>query len=213
MTHAIDAPIWLRGALDQDALRALDPYFAGTPRPGNRLSLDAALRAALAPVDKQIQKRALHMRPVRALAFNKSAQTNWALPWHQDRVIATQGKAELPGFRNWSQKEAVWHCEPPIEILTQMLFVRVHIDDTAANSGAMEIAKGSHKMGVVTSDRAAQVAAGYPSEECVASRGDILILPMLTLHRSLAAPNPTTRRVFRLDYAATALPAPLLWAD
>jgi hypothetical protein len=213
MTHSVDTPIWLRGVLDLDALNGLDPYFDGIPRPGNRLPLDGALRAALAPVDRQIQKIAPHMRPVRALAFNKSAQTNWALPWHQDRVIATQGKVEIPGFRNWSHKEAVWHCEPPVEILTQMLFVRVHMDDTAANSGAMEIAKGSHKAGVVTSDRAAQAAADYPSEECVASRGDILILPMLTLHRSLAAPNPCTRRVFRLDYAAAALPAPLLWAN
>ncbi len=213
MDSVIDAPIWLRGALSQEALHQLDPFFDGAQRPGNRLALDAHLLAALSPVDVQIQQVAAKMRPVRALAFNKTAQTNWALPWHQDRVIATQDRDDVPGFQNWSQKHGAWHCEPPIEILTHMLFVRVHMDDTDADSGAMEIANGSHKAGIVKSDMAAQVAKGYPTQICGAARGDILILPMLTLHRSLAAPNPTARRVFRLDYAATALPAPLSWAN
>ena len=197
MVHALNKPIWLRRALDQDALAELDEFFRDVTRPENRLSLDENLRSALAPVDRQIQKAIPKMHPVRALAFNKTTQTNWALPWHQDRVIATQERHELPGFRNWSQKESAWHCEPPEEILNQMLFVRVHMDDTNAESGAMEIAAGSHAAGLVKSDEAAEVAARYPTEVCTAARGDILILPMLTLHRSLAAPNPTARRVFR----------------
>ncbi len=203
---------WLRGALDEDDLRAMDASDAGT-KPGQRLSLNTALRAALEPVDRLINAIACDMRPVRAVVFNKTAATNWALPWHQDRVIAVQRCHDVPGFAQWSRKDGTWHCEPPVDVLASMLFVRVHLDDTDAASGAMQIAAGSHEAGLVPADQAAEVAGRYENQVCEAMRGDVLILPMLTLHRSLAATAPADRRVFRVDYAASVLPAPLAWAN
>lgn len=213
MTRPLDKPIWLRGALNSGALTLLETFFESTSRPGSRLRLDSVLRAALAPIDAEIQTIVPKMNPVRALAFNKTAQTNWALPWHQDRVIAVKNRCALPEFGNWTQKDGEWHCEPPAQILDKMLFVRVHIDDGDAESGAMEIAVGSHKAGLVAANQAASTAMTYPHDTCTAARGDILILPMLTLHRSLAAPKPGARRVFRIDYAADRLPEPLEWAN
>jgi len=37
-------------------------------------------------------------RPVRAILFDKTAVTNWALPWHQDRTIAVCQRVEVAGF-------------------------------------------------------------------------------------------------------------------
>ena len=200
---------WHRQALDPEALTALDAVFATRGKPGARLPLNDTLRSALAPVDRLIAQDAPGMAPVRVLAFDKSDATNWSLPWHQDRVIAVAARADVPGFRNWSRKQGVWHCEPPADFLADMLFVRVHLDDADESAGAMEVALGSHTAGLVPADQAEAVAGNYPSHICAAKRGDVLILPMLTLHRSRAALHPATRRVLRVDYAVAPLPAPL----
>jgi hypothetical protein len=204
---------WLRRALEADDLLGLDALAATEQKPGTRLQLDDAARAALAPVDRLIEKSNPKMRPVRFVSFDKTAQTNWALPWHQDRVIAVKERHDVPGFKNWSRKGGVWHCEPPISVLNDMLFVRVHLDDADQAAGAMEIAMGSHLVGHVAADQAETVAASYPSHICEAARGDVLVLDMLTLHRSLPAAKPASRRVLRIDYAAAPLPEPLAWAN
>jgi len=94
-----------------------------------------------------------------------------------------------------------------------MLFVRVHLDATDAQNGAMQIAPGSHRAGKVAIRDAARHAHRYPIETCVADRGDVLLLDMLTLHRSTLSRTPDQRRVFRIDFARTALPLPLGWAS
>ncbi len=38
-------------------------------------------------------------KPVRAIMFNKSAETNWSLAWHQDRTICVKEKARSSGVR------------------------------------------------------------------------------------------------------------------
>ncbi len=205
--------IWEGGALDTAALDRLDKVFATGGKPGVRLGLRDDLRAALQPVDAVIRRTHPGMVAVRAVGFDKTATANWALPWHQDRVIAVRDRHDMPGFGNWSHKHGVWHCEPPEAPLADMLFVRVHLDDAGADEGAMEIAIGSHAEGFVAAGRAEAVAGQYPTKICTARRGDVLILPMLTLHRSLSATKAVTRRVLRIDYAASQLPAPLAWAD
>lgn len=204
---------WLRQALDPAHLAALD-QIGSTGRPGTRLQgLPEGVAEALAAVTARIRADALpHARPVRAVWFTKDNEANWGVPWHQDRVIAVQDHHDLPGFAQWSRKAGVWHCEPPVSILQGMLFVRVHLDDCDDENGAMRIARGSHAEGAVRSDDAARLAARWPEEICAARRGDIQVLPMLTLHRSLPARTPRPRRALRLDYAATALPSPLCWA-
>jgi len=67
----------------------------------------------------------------------------------------------------------VWHDEPPLILLEHILFVWVHLDDTDAESGAMEIPRGSHEARKV---KAAEVAARYPLEICTAKRVDVLCL-------------------------------------
>ncbi|MEL6839638.1 MAG: phytanoyl-CoA dioxygenase family protein [Pseudomonadota bacterium] len=153
------------------------------------------------------------MVPVRAVAFDKSPSRNWSIPWHQDRIIAVRERADIPGFSNWSNKDGVWHCEPHESILNRMLFVRLHLDDADQDAGAMEVAVGSEIEGFVEASSARTVAERYDGHICTAARGDVLVLPMLALHRSLPATNPRRRRVLRIDYASHPLPAPLNYAN
>src|SRR6266481_831447 len=64
-------------------------------------------------------------RPVRGIYFDKSAESNWLVAWHQDLTLAVRGRVNVPGFGPWSTKDGVPHVQPPIELLQQMLAVRL----------------------------------------------------------------------------------------
>ena len=203
--------VWLRGAADAKDLARLAQLCPADGQPGKRIA--AAAEIAVMGWARALGAAWPGMRPVRVVGFNKVAGSNWAVPWHQDRVIAVRDRAELPGYGNWSRKGGVWHCEPPQPVLERMLFVRVHLDETGEEDGAMEFAPGSHAEGLVAAEDAARVAAGYRGEFCLAAPGDVLILPMLVLHRSRVSKTGRSRRVLRVDFADADLPPPLEWTE
>ncbi len=206
--------VWLRNAVSEDDLTLFDRAASISAKAGQRLDGSTALDAALSEESSvvcAVRRLVPKALPVRVIAFNKSDNANWGVPWHQDRVIAVTEKADVAEYKNWSHKSGTWHCEPPESILAEMLFVRVHLDDTDDSNGAMEIAIGSHAAGVIPSESAERVAKTYPIETCSAKRGDVLILKMLTLHASKPAKVKSGRRVLRLDFSTSQLPSPLSW--
>lgn len=207
--------IWLRGALDAAALEALDAACAANTKAGARLGLEGRLAWTLGPngpVAKAISPLLPDAFATRMVAFDKTAQHNWGVPWHQDRVIRVAQKRAQFGYENWSNKAGAWHVEPPLEVLEKMLFLRLHLDDETEGSGPMQVALGSHRFGKVAATDAAQTAAQCEVETCLGMRGDILVLKMLTLHCSSPARDAKSRRVLRVDYANQPLPAPLKWS-
>lgn len=208
--------IWFRDAVSKEDLALFDRAAAASAKAGQRLDASDSLDAALSEESSllcAVRRLAPKAMPVRVVAFNKSESANWGVPWHQDRVIAVAEKADVAGYINWTKKSGKWHCEPPQAILEEMLFVRVHLDDSNQSNGAMEIAVGSHASGVIRSENAEEVAKTYPIETCTAKRGDVLILKMLTLHSSRPAAIQSGRRVLRIDFAPCGLPSPLSWIE
>lgn len=177
--------------------------------------LTQALAEVLNPVDvlgTDLVDAFPNLRPTRVVTFDKSETANWGVPWHQDRVIAVQERHDVDGFENWSRKAGWWHCAPPADVLSDMFFVRLHLDPSTTENGAMEIAVGSHDHGLIAASKADDIASQSETEVCEAAAGDILILNMLTLHRSRPSTQTgSTRRTIRVDYAAGSLPAPLSW--
>ena len=207
----IEGVVWRRGALDAQTCRAL--AAALDDRPGKRLAADAGLRAALDPVTRLVGAVLPGARIVRVVGFAKSGATAWRLPWHQDRVIAVRDRAEVEGFANWTLKSGVWHVEPPLALLERMIFARLLLDPVGGASGAMCYAEGSHTLGRVPSAEAETAAARFPETSELGAAGDLLLLPMLTLHSSSPASADTPRRVLRLDFCADPLPGGLEWAE
>jgi len=201
--------VWLRGALGAAEISGLRDLVDGAGM--SRLPVGHPLMASDASWMGPIQALWPDMRPVRGVVFDKSDCENWAVPWHQDRVIAVRARCDVPGFAAWTQKAGIWHCSPPADILAGMLFVRVHLDDCTAETGAMEIACGSHHAGCVQTADAPEVAARYPIETTSAQAGDVLVLQMLTLHRSAPSQTAQSRRVLRFDLADRDLPGGLEW--
>lgn len=204
----------MRDGLSSENLNQLERAAHLSTGIGARLEISHMLSEALEAMNAVTRHAQAVMKggkPVRLVAFNKTQSANWALPWHQDRVIAIKHKAEMAGYHNWTQKSGIWHCEPPVNILAQMMFVRIHFDDTDKENGCLELSTGSHKYGKIDSGNIEKVVTECPREVCAAKRGDILFVKALTLHRSKESHSTAPRRALRVDYAKHALPPPLDW--
>ncbi|WP_239987453.1 phytanoyl-CoA dioxygenase family protein [Sphingosinithalassobacter portus] len=151
-------------------------------------------------------------RPVRAVLFDKSPETNWALGWHQDRTIAVQARADMPGFGPWTAKAGMIHVEPPFALIEAMVTVRIHLDPVGPQNAPLLIAPGSHAMGKLRDDAIAPAVSRCGSHACLAGRGDIWLYRTPIVHASARAENPTRRRVLQVDYSADNLPPPLAWS-
>lgn len=184
-------------------------------RPGLRLNWCEEFDRGLGPnseMSQLVERLKPKAFPVRLVAFDKTPDANWAVPWHQDRVLALASRHELSGYSNWARKAGVWHVEPPIDFLKQMIFARIHFDDTDQSNGCLELALGTHKFGLIPSDQATRFAEKTDIESCVAKRGDVLLVSALTLHRSATSLSSESRSALRIDYANSQLPPPLEWA-
>lgn len=150
-------------------------------------------------------------KPVRAVLFNKTATTNWSLAWHQDRTICVKAKREVEGFGPWTVKQGLIHVAPPVELLTEMLTVRVHLDDVTATNAPLLISPGSHLQGMVPVEKITETVERLGTKTCLADAGDVWVYSTLILHASAAAQDAKSRRVLQVDYAAFGLPGGLEW--
>jgi ectoine hydroxylase-related dioxygenase (phytanoyl-CoA dioxygenase family) len=150
--------------------------------------------------------------PVRAIFFDKTVESNWRVPWHQDLSIAVSKQIETPNFTAWSIKDGILHVQPPREILEGMATVRLHLDECDANNGALKVIPGSQADGKLN---ATQISEWSKKEAvvCEALKGAALVMRPLLLHSSSPAKNPAHRRVLHIEYAANELPNGLKWFE
>ena len=146
-------------------------------------------------------------RAVRAILFNKTAQTNWSLGWHQDRTIVVERRAPVDEFGPWSIKSGLVQVEPPFAVLERMVTLRIHLDPVDDTNAPLRIAPGSHQMGRIAEADIASVVARTGERVCLAERGDIWLYATPILHASRAADPPRRRRVLEVDYSPDDLPA------
>jgi hypothetical protein len=150
-------------------------------------------------------------RAVKATLFDKTPEANWKVPWHQDLMIAVRERRAVAGFGPWSVKDGVPHVQPPAEVLEGLVAVRVHLDDTPEDNGALRVVPGSHRFGRLTDDRADALRAERGEVACPVPAGGAMAMRPLLLHASSAAAVPARRRVIHLEYASGGLPGGLEW--
>ena len=136
---------------------------------------------------------------------------NWALGWHQERTIAVKERRAVDGFRNWNLKSGMQHVEPPFEILSCMVTLRVHIDPVPSDNAPLLIVLGTHKLGRVSDTEAREIALRSETIACLAEPGDVWLYSTPILHASEAATSPKRRRGLQVDYSADELPGELEW--
>lgn len=202
--------VWLRNAIpisDVAALRSCVPEGAAGARlrPGD--IPDSAVETLSQTLEPYMPKATI----VRAVAFDKTDMANWSVGWHQDRVICVADRHDVPGFDAWTQKAGFLHCQPPTSVLRKMIFARIFLDEIGPQDGGMEFAVGDYSNQKIPAAEIEKHAAKGITETEIAQAGDVLLLKMLTPHRSKAARTPRRRRVLRLDFANFALESPLQW--
>jgi hypothetical protein len=195
--------------LEQIELALGDHFDAGA---GVRLHDIAGLYAALAPVGR-VTSALLNAeaKPVRALLFDKTVETNWSLAWHQDRTIVVKAQEEVPGFGPWTVKSGLQHVAPPMDILEAMVTLRLHLDDVDEANAPLLAARGSHRLGRIAEADIAEIVEQSRIHCCLAARGDAWAYSTPILHTSEIAHRPRRRRVLQVDYASCALPGGLEW--
>jgi hypothetical protein len=200
------SPTDLQGIVD--AVADLPPKRAGV-----RLHGIAALRPFLSPSGAVGELAASVLgqgcQPVRAILFDKTAETNWSLSWHQDRTIAVAQRIEVDGFGPWTVKDGLLHVAPPFDLLAGMVTLRVHLDPVPTSNAPLLIAPGSHRLGRIPEREVPDVVKRCGTVICLADAGDIWLYATPILHASEAASEPARRRVLQVDYAVGGLPGGL----
>ncbi|STR44840.1 phytanoyl-CoA dioxygenase family protein [Iodobacter fluviatilis] len=151
------------------------------------------------------------MVAVQCTFFEKSASRNWLVAVHQDLSIPVAERIEHPALHGWSVKEGQLYVQAPVEVLQQLIAVRIHLDVCGAEDGPLRIVPGSHLQGLVTAEDAA-IARGQEIV-CVADAGSILLMRPLLLHSSSKSLGTSQRRVLHFLFASFELPFGLRWSD
>jgi ectoine hydroxylase-related dioxygenase (phytanoyl-CoA dioxygenase family) len=150
-----------------------------------------------------------NLLPVRSILFDKTPLENWPVAWHQDLTICVEENISCPDYGPWSLKNGVPHVQPPVKLLESMATVRIHLDPTGSNNGALMVIPGSHRHGRLSRPQIEELTAIQPIT-CECEPGDILLMSPLILHASRRSQHPSRRRILHLEYAPTTSLDPLL---
>lgn len=209
------APSILSSSECADLINHLGP----TSGPGRRSLLNDERVSSLARSEKLLSLIAPHLqcehapRPVRAIYFNKSPDSNWLVAWHQDLTVCVQEKVDAEGFGPWSVKDEVPHVQPPIAMLENMITIRLHLDDADETNGALKVLPGSHAHGRLSAESIQRWRQQTPEYLCTAHAGDVLLMRPLLLHASGRSSSDKQRRVLHIEYSGFELPEGMRWAE
>lgn len=139
--------------------------------------------------------------PFRATLFEKSARTNWLIPWHQDTALPLASRFDASGWGPWSEKAGALHAHAPAWALSRVIALRVHLDASAAGNGPLRVIPGSHTAGVLTDEAIPDYVSRRDPVLCLAPRGGVLAMSPLLIHSSSKAQSAAPRRVLHIEYA------------
>lgn len=147
----------------------------------------------------------------KAIYFDKPSESNWFVAYHQDLSISVDKKADLENYVNWTFKKGQYGVQPPIEILQDTITVRIHLDKTDKNNGALKVIPKSHSKGIVRNDsKDWNIVEEYV---CEVEKGGAMLMKPLTLHASNRTTNGKKRRVIHLEFNKHNLTEPLAWLE
>jgi len=148
---------------------------------------------------------------VKSIYFDKPEKSNWYVAYHQDLTISVDKKVDLQNFGPWTTKQNQFAVQPPLDILENIYTIRIHLDDTNENNGALKVVSKSHAKGIY---RPETIDWNVETEEiCNVEKGGIMIMKPLTLHGSNRTTNGKKRRVIHIEFSNKELPKELNWSE
>jgi hypothetical protein len=148
---------------------------------------------------------------VKSIYFDKPELSNWMVPWHQDITISVDRRQELDSFHGWTAKSGQYSVCPPVSYLENICTLRIHLDDTDADNGALKIVPGSHSKGII---RLETISHHLENPTLVPiSKGGIMLMKPLLIHASEKSTNSNKRRVIHIEFSNRELPGFLQWSE
>ena len=148
---------------------------------------------------------------VKSIYFDKPEKSNWFVSYHQDLTISVDKKTSIANYGPWSVKQNQFAVQPPLDILKNIYTIRIHLDNTDENNGALKVVPKSHLKGIY---RPETIDWTKESEViCSVSKGGIMLMRPLLLHSSSRTTNAKQRRVIHLELSNTDLDPELNWAE
>ena len=152
-----------------------------------------------------------HYFTVKSIYFDKPEKSNWYVSYHQDLTISVNKKLDLEGFDSWTKKQNQFAVQPPIDYLKNIFTIRIHLDDTDENNGALKVIPNSHTKEIY---RPETIDWNLETEEiCSVNKGGIMIMKPLILHGSNRTVNHKKRRVIHIEFSNLELPKELQWSE
>ncbi|MDQ8005479.1 MAG: phytanoyl-CoA dioxygenase family protein [Pedobacter sp.] len=148
---------------------------------------------------------------VKSIYFDKPEKSNWYVSYHQDLTISVDKKTELEGFGPWTTKQGQFAVQPPLAILQRNFTIRIHLDDTDENNGALKVIPQSHLKNIYRPE-----TINWEVEKetiCEVKKGGVMLMKPLTLHSSSRTTNGQKRRVIHIEFSDVDLPAGLQWSE
>src|SRR5690606_2902999 len=137
----------------------------------------------------------------KAIYFDKPNTNNWYVTWHQDIPINVLEKIETDGYTGWTNKNEIISVCPPKEILKSIFTIRIHLDNTNAQNGALKVIPGSHSKQFSDKEKESITQNTNPTIVDV-SEGGIQLMKPLLLHASSKSQNQKRRRVIHLEFCS-----------
>lgn len=147
----------------------------------------------------------------KSIYFDKPSESNWFVAYHQDLSISVDKREKLENYSNWTFKKGQYGVQPPIEILEDTVTIRIHLDKTDKNNGALKVIPKSHLRGILRTD-----SKDWNLENefiCDVEKGGAMLMKPLTLHASNRTTNGRKRRVIHLEFNKHNLAEPLNWLE
>ncbi|MCU7618637.1 phytanoyl-CoA dioxygenase family protein [Chryseobacterium sp. PBS4-4] len=148
---------------------------------------------------------------VKSIYFDKPEKSNWYVAYHQDLTISVDKKVNLENFGPWTTKQNQFAVQPPLDILENIFTIRIHLDDTDENNGALKVVPKSHSKGIY---RPEIIDWDVETENiCNVEKGGVMIMKPLLLHGSNRTTNGKKRRVIHIEFSDKELPEELNWSE
>jgi ectoine hydroxylase-related dioxygenase (phytanoyl-CoA dioxygenase family) len=89
--------------------------------------------------------------------------------------------------------------------------IRIHLDDTDKDNGALKVIPASHLAGIVNAENI--LMPGSKEVLMNVRRGGIMLMKPLILHASGRTTNNHQRRVIQLEFSNSQLPGEMGWSE
>lgn len=192
---------WLDEALDCDIRRAPTRNRAGI-RHAMRFGSVRALADSAQLKELACEVLGPQAFAFRATIFDKSPSANWLVVWHQDTALPVRIRLDGAGWTSWSTKEGITYAHAPAEVLSQVLALRVHLDDSSPDNGPLRVLAGTHALGLLDDDGIYQLTEQLAATECGVTKGGVIAMRPLLVHASSKSRSENPRKVLHIEYAA-----------